>query len=235
MTASRGTTLMVIDTDGDRYVHRRSNWYWVLLPRDAWGAQRGGWINGRDVEYMPAPEPPKPMPSADNQFVRMSSPGQPASQPNTIAGAGESSRMPAPVASAARSASPDPMESKASAAPSSAPAVSEVILNFAFDRSNLSDEAKAKLGSAVALLKNGNGISVSFSLEGHADWTGSESYNDKLGLARAETVRRHLAEVHSIPADKITVISFGESKPAASNDTRDGRAQNRRVVVKVGS
>jgi outer membrane protein OmpA-like peptidoglycan-associated protein len=109
-----------------------------------------------------------------------------------------------------------------------------VVLNFEFAKSELTIEAKGKLASAVATLKT-NGHGVSFALEGHADWIGSEPYNDRLGRARAETVKKYLADLHQIPADKISVVSYGESKPAASNATPDGRAQNRRVVVKVGA
>jgi outer membrane protein OmpA-like peptidoglycan-associated protein len=74
---------------------------------------------------------------------------------------------------------------------------------------------------------------LSFLLEGHADWVGTEAFNERLGLARAEAVKRYLTDHHQIPAERISVISFGEGQPAASNTTRSGRAQNRRVVVKV--
>jgi outer membrane protein OmpA-like peptidoglycan-associated protein len=75
---------------------------------------------------------------------------------------------------------------------------------------------------------------VTIALEGHADAIGTEPFNEKLGLARAETVKQHLAEQHQIPVDKISVVSFGEVQPEATNDTPEGRARNRRVVVKVG-
>jgi outer membrane protein OmpA-like peptidoglycan-associated protein len=68
-------------------------------------------------------------------------------------------------------------------------------------------------------------------IEGHTDSTGSTETNEQLGLARAENVKRYLYETYQIPLHKINVISYGESKPAAPNTTRDGRAQNRRVVT----
>ena len=58
-------------------------------------------------------------------------------------------------------------------------------------------------------------------------------YNEQLGLMRAEAVKRYLYEKHQVPLHKINVISYGEGKPVAPNKTRDGRAQNRRVVIKV--
>ena len=62
---------------------------------------------------------------------------------------------------------------------------------------------------------------------------GDAIVNQKIGLERAEAVKRYLYEQHQIPLHKINVISYGEDKPVAPNKTRDGRAQNRRVVVKV--
>jgi outer membrane protein OmpA-like peptidoglycan-associated protein len=70
-------------------------------------------------------------------------------------------------------------------------------------------------------------------IEGHTDNVGSPESNRRLGLARAEAVRRYLHETHDIPLHKINVISFGEERPAASNTTEAGRAQNRRVVIRV--
>jgi outer membrane protein OmpA-like peptidoglycan-associated protein len=70
-------------------------------------------------------------------------------------------------------------------------------------------------------------------IEGHADNTGEASYNEQLGLERAEMVKRYLHEEHQVPLHKINVISYGETMPAAPNTTRAGRAQNRRVVVRV--
>ena len=70
-------------------------------------------------------------------------------------------------------------------------------------------------------------------IEGHTDSTGSAELNQKLGLERAEAVKMYLYEQHKVPLHKMNVISYGEDKPSAPNDTRDGRAQNRRVVIRV--
>ena len=70
-------------------------------------------------------------------------------------------------------------------------------------------------------------------IEGHTDNAGAKELNQRLGLERAENVKRYLYEQHQVPLHKINVISYGEEKPVAPNKTKDGRAQNRRVVIKV--
>jgi len=60
-----------------------------------------------------------------------------------------------------------------------------------------------------------------------------KAVNEKIGLERAEAVKRYLYEQHQIPLHKMNVISYGEEKPVAPNKTKTGRAQNRRVVIKV--
>jgi len=104
--------------------------------------------------------------------------------------------------------------------------------NFKLGKADLPDDVKAKLDELANKLKAdpaGNFIEI----EGHTDNTGSKVTNDRLGLARAENVKRYLYETYQIPLHKINVISYGEEKPVAPNTTRDGRAQNRRVVIKV--
>jgi peptidoglycan-associated lipoprotein len=104
--------------------------------------------------------------------------------------------------------------------------------NFALGKADLPTDVKVKLDELATKLKAdplGNYIEI----EGHTDATGSPVINDRLGLARAENVKRYLYEAYQIPLHKINVISFGEEKPVAPNNTREGRAQNRRVVIKV--
>jgi peptidoglycan-associated lipoprotein len=104
--------------------------------------------------------------------------------------------------------------------------------NFAFNKTLLPDEAKARLDKMVSDLK-ADPKGVFIEIEGHTDNRGTPEVNEKIGLERAEAVKRYLYEQHQIPLHKINVISYGEDKPVAPNNTRDGRAQNRRVVVKV--
>jgi outer membrane protein OmpA-like peptidoglycan-associated protein len=115
--------------------------------------------------------------------------------------------------------------------------VFEVVLsedngNFKFANTELPDEAKAKLDQLVTQIK-ADPKGIYFEIEGHTDNTGSEITNQKLGLERAESVKRYLYEQHQVPLHKINVISYGEDKPIAPNKTHDGRAQNRRVVIKI--
>jgi len=115
--------------------------------------------------------------------------------------------------------------------------VYEVVLsedrgNFKFAKTELPEEAKARLDDMIAKLK-ADPKGAYFEIEGHTDNVGSPLINEKLGLERAEAVKRYLYEHHQIPLHKINVISYGEGKPIAENKTKEGRAQNRRVVVRV--
>ena len=104
--------------------------------------------------------------------------------------------------------------------------------NFTFGNTSLPEEAKARLDQMVGQLK-ADPKGAFIEIEGHADNTGGAAYNEHLGLERAEVVKRYLHEQHQVPLHKINVISYGEEKPVAPNNNRSGRAQNRRVVVKV--
>jgi outer membrane protein OmpA-like peptidoglycan-associated protein len=104
--------------------------------------------------------------------------------------------------------------------------------NFRFGRTDLPDEAKARLDQLVGQLKSDT-KNVFIEIEGHTDNVGTPQINERIGMERAEAVKRYLYEQHQIPLHKMNVISYGEEKPVAPNNKRDGRAQNRRVVVKV--
>lgn len=104
--------------------------------------------------------------------------------------------------------------------------------NFKFGKSDLPDEAKAKLDEMISQMK-ANPQNVFIEIEGHTDNVGSKQMNYELGLERANAVRQYLYEQHQIPLHKMNVISYGEEKPVSPNNTRQGRAQNRRVVIKV--
>jgi outer membrane protein OmpA-like peptidoglycan-associated protein len=104
--------------------------------------------------------------------------------------------------------------------------------NFKSGTSDLPDEAKARLDAVVGQLK-ADSRAVFIEIEGHTDNVGGPEINQRLGLERAEAVKRYLYEQHQVPLHKMNVISYGEDKPVAPNNNRESRAQNRRVVVKV--
>jgi len=115
--------------------------------------------------------------------------------------------------------------------------VYEVVLsedqgNFKFGKKDLPDEAKAKLDEMIQQIK-ADPKGAYFEIAGYTDSIGSKEYNEKLGLERAEAVMRYLYEQHQIPLFKMNVISYGEDNPVAENNTKAGRAQNRRVVIRV--
>jgi peptidoglycan-associated lipoprotein len=105
-------------------------------------------------------------------------------------------------------------------------------VKFGFDTSDLSPEARSALDDFAAKIKQDN-KNVYVEVQGHTDNVGSTKYNEELGLLRAESVRRYLNASQSFPLHRINVISYGKTTPIADNKTREGRAQNRRVVLVV--
>jgi len=105
--------------------------------------------------------------------------------------------------------------------------------NFKFGKTELPDEAKMRIDQVISQLKGQQGKDVYIEVEGHTDNVGGKEMNYQLGLERAEAVKKYLYAQHQIPLHKINVISYGEEKPVSPNNTRDGRAQNRRVVIRV--
>jgi peptidoglycan-associated lipoprotein len=115
--------------------------------------------------------------------------------------------------------------------------VFEVVLsedqgNFKFGKTALPDEAKAKIDQMVSQLKQ-DPKNIYLEIEGHTDNVGAAKTNEEIGLARAEAVKKYLYDQYQIPLHKMNVISYGKDKPVAPNKTKAGRAQNRRVVIKV--
>lgn len=115
--------------------------------------------------------------------------------------------------------------------------VYEVVLSedqgkFKFGKADLPDEVKTRIDEVVTQLK-ADPKGAYIEIEGHTDSTGPKMLNERIGLERAQAVRQYLYEKHQIPLHKMNVISFGEDKPVGDNKTKDGRAQNRRVVIKV--
>jgi len=110
--------------------------------------------------------------------------------------------------------------------------ISEDQGNFTFGSAQLPETVRARIDEVIAQLKadpRGNFVEI----EGHTDSSGDKMTNQRIGEARAEAVKRYLYDTHQVPLHKMNVISYGEEKPASPNNTRDGRAQNRRVVIRI--
>jgi outer membrane protein OmpA-like peptidoglycan-associated protein len=112
--------------------------------------------------------------------------------------------------------------------------INEAQGGFGSTQSDLPDAARVRLDQLILQLA-GSGQASFIEIEGHTDNTGDETYNMRLGLRRAEAVKTYLYEQHNVPLHKMNTISYGESRPAMPNDSRENRAQNRRVVVRVRS
>ncbi len=99
---------------------------------------------------------------------------------------------------------------------------------FGYNEDTVRTEAYPKLNNVVDLI--GKNFGMKLILEGHCDSRGSAAYNDALSLRRANAVKEYLIS-KGVRESRIEVKGFGESKPVASNNTDEGRAQNRRVEV----
>jgi outer membrane protein OmpA-like peptidoglycan-associated protein len=105
-------------------------------------------------------------------------------------------------------------------------------VNFKTGSSILSPDSKTKLDDIATKALNAKGYVLEVS--GFADATGSIVRNQALSQRRADAVIRYLVENHKIPLRRIvTPFGYGETNPVADNETRDGRAQNRRVEIKL--
>ena len=110
--------------------------------------------------------------------------------------------------------------------------ISEDQGQFKFGSAALPEPVQQRIDQMIADLKaNPRGAFVE--IEGHTDSSGDKMINQRIGEARAEAVKRYLYESAQVPLHKMNVISWGEEKPVSPNNTRDGRAQNRRVVIRI--
>ena len=142
--------------------------------------------------------------------------------------------LPAPAPAPYVDTTPAPQAAPAAAAvavvPSSEKITFEADTFFDFDKSVLKPAGKTKLNDLASKLQ---GIDIEVVVAtGHTDSIGSDAYNIKLSLRRANAVKAFLVS-KGIPADRIFTAGKGEGTPVASNKTRDGRAKNRRVEVEV--
>ncbi len=101
---------------------------------------------------------------------------------------------------------------------------------FPLNSSYLTDQAKEELDKLVALLEEYPGASLI--VDGHTDATGTEEYNQWLSEKRAESVKKY-AVSKGLAENRISTHGYGQTKPIAANNTKEGRQQNRRVEVTI--
>jgi OOP family OmpA-OmpF porin len=141
--------------------------------------------------------------------------------------------MPEPEEETDRAAMAEPEPEKEAApavpGPTPEPVMEGVYIHFEFDKSAIQPRFEDELMKAALFLKDH--LDAEIRIEGHTDAIGTQEYNMALGRRRAESVKRYLTEKLLIDPDRITTISFGESRPIATNETPAGRQKNRRSVI----
>jgi outer membrane protein OmpA-like peptidoglycan-associated protein len=109
--------------------------------------------------------------------------------------------------------------------------VSETSVHFGFDKDLLTKQAKEDLDKLAATVPNTKGYIIT--VEGGTDGVGPADYNYSLSERRANSVIQYLGSKYNIPAHKIYLIGLGKDKPVEDNKTREGRAANRRVDIRL--
>jgi outer membrane protein OmpA-like peptidoglycan-associated protein len=109
--------------------------------------------------------------------------------------------------------------------------VAETSVKFGFNKDNLTAKSKEALDQLAGTISSTKGYIIT--LEGGTDSVGSPDYNYDLSQRRANSVIQYLASKYNVPAHKIYVIGLGKDKPLETNKTREGRADNRRVDVRL--
>ena len=109
--------------------------------------------------------------------------------------------------------------------------VAETSVKFGFNKDNLTPKSKEALDQLAGTISSTKGYIIT--LEGGTDSVGSPDYNYDLSQRRTNSVIQYLASKYNVPAHKIYVIGLGKDKPLETNKTREGRADNRRVDVRL--
>jgi len=104
-------------------------------------------------------------------------------------------------------------------------------VRFGFDRSDLDEAAIQTLDQMVSVARSAKRYVIE--IQGFTDKVGSEQYNLELSRRRADAVVRYLTMVHKVPLARVFTVGYGEDQPVASNASREGREQNRRVEIRV--
>jgi OOP family OmpA-OmpF porin len=137
---------------------------------------------------------------------------------------------PAPAPQPAPEVKPAPKPEPAKPKPVAEKVTFAADVLFDFDKSVVKPEGKSKLDDLSGKMRGVN-LEVVIAI-GHADSIGSDAYNQKLSVRRAESVKAYLVS-KGIEANRIYTEGKGEKQPVADNKTREGRAKNRRVEIEV--
>jgi OOP family OmpA-OmpF porin len=125
---------------------------------------------------------------------------------------------------------PAPEEVEEKPAPAVPPIrMPKVVVRFAFDEAEIRPMYEDALTRAALFMKDH--LDTQVLIEGHTDSVGPEEYNIKLGRRRAESVKQYLTEIMLIEDTRISLRSYGEARPVATNDTPEGRQKNRRAMI----
>lgn len=196
-----GTTFAVLDKEED--------WFWVMLPPDAHGTRRSGWIHARDVE--PVSEPAGGRDEAAATLLPAADAAPPAASVDedkvTI-----TERRDDAASSAAAATKPHTFED----------------VYFDRDRYSLRPEDMNILRAALTALEADPSLVVN--IEGHTCSLGTKAHNRALGARRADAVKAYLVS-QGVPADRLHTVSLGEEHPSHDNSHEETRRLNRRVAL----
>jgi OOP family OmpA-OmpF porin len=109
----------------------------------------------------------------------------------------------------------------------------ELQVQFDFDKAVVKPEFHDHLRGVANFLKTYPNTKIT--LDGHTCWIGTEDYNQDLSEQRAESVKAYLVDKFGIAGSRLTTRGYGESRPLASNETKEGRMQNRRVLAEIST
>jgi len=159
--------------------------------------------------------------------------GREAERPATVAAAAPGSEMVQPPPAAVAEDKAGRETADAFFAPGKRlPSGSEPVVRFDHNMANIKAEFTPVLDEVAKILSEKTPEAVVV-LAGHTDNTGTERYNQGLSVRRAKAVESYLTGERGIPSKRLSIEGFGESAPAATNDTAEGRAKNRRVEILV--
>ena len=208
LRVNQGTTLEVLD--------EQEGWYWVVLPRDAHGTRKVGWIRTINVEPFTPPPTPKPNPRQEQETQASVSPSATAGATPSIAEdkvtITDSRGVAVANATPAGAVNPDMFED----------------VHFERGRFALLSDDMPKLRAVVTVLKADASLVVD--IEGHTCNLGTTAYNLALGLRRANAVKDYLVSEGISPA-RLHTISMGETKAKYDNSREETRRLNRRVAL----